>query len=139
MKNKAIIALLLGILMSCSKSDESSTLNILDGKWHMIKSGCDGGICNVAILATGDVIWDFDLINNILKVERNVDESVVLTTGIYDIDLSPEIDDPYPGFSYSLLNIDIPYFPNWYYYFEDEKLVLVTFVNDGPLLEFVRY
>mgnify|MGYP003624175206 CR=1 FL=1 len=95
MKRHLIIALsFIFILSSCSLNSDSDTENdnqeVILYTWHLIKT--EGGLAGVNQQFELDtVIWTFDELNGILKIENNNDDDTkqdLLDSGTYNFSIS---------------------------------------------------
>lgn len=123
MKTKIFLFLLVGLLISCNNDDDISTNNNpIAGVWKMIDVSCECAPPNFQ----ADHIWFFDLSQNRLIVENELDETLqIFDSGVYYFALGGE----------TITLLDIPY----EYFFEDGKLHIgYQYQSDGPLMIFER-
>ena len=116
------------LLLSCSDDDTAKTGAGLEGAWTMTVYTNSSG--TLPVLEYEDVVYDFNLKDNTLTIENNVqDESPQFgASGTYPLAVSPK-----------LVSIDHgEYIQRLQYSFEDSHLVLRAEegVIGGPYMEF---
>ncbi len=124
MKKIFILLILFANITSCTKSEDSTDINKLEGKWNLIKVTCE---CPTLNLDIGNQIWTFRLQQNNLNVVNNLNTQMhtIKESGNYPITITDN--------NVTISSIE------YKYYFMNEKLYLADHPDsDGPLLEFIR-
>lgn len=123
MKNLFLFVLCFSLL-SCNNDDEVANAHVLDGKWNLVEVSCE---CLPVNLDKGQHIWRFNVNENKLLVENNVNENLhtILDSGTYTIDVTNDI--------VKLQDIEYDYYFNEGVLYLDHQSE-----SDGPLIKLLR-
>lgn len=81
------ILLLFSIVVLCVSCEKEENTKTYHGEWFLV--GVENPFTNqVSNYEAGQIIWDFDTSNQIIKVTNNTNELVVLTEGFHAYNFS---------------------------------------------------